>query len=408
MSDDLMYQDEIRDIVRTAYGAIITGAGRAMAGRFYSDEELALVPGPAVDWALGVGNPVRHAGLSVGEVVLDIGSGGGIDTVLAAQRVGSGGQVIGLDALPEMCERARAAASVAGVAGWCEYREGEMEAIPLPNESVDAVISNGVINLSPRKSRTFAEITRVLRPGGRICVSDIVVNDDLPPEVLSSGPAWAGCIAGAYPNGSSVESSAGRGWSMSRSASEAPHARRRRPLPAVHARGAVAHAPGPPPGHTPAHRHERGHPSGQARSTHPENRRPLPYASALVERLDDAGGRGRWSHGTSVEESGRGRAHREGHRIGSHHPVPLSQSRPPWHRHDRHWQLQLTERRLPLTPGDVFSIASNEPHAIANEGPGRCGWCALTASPTRRPDDRVGDLLHRRRKAIPLTGLPSL
>jgi arsenite methyltransferase len=197
MTDDLMFQDDIRAVVRAAYGAITTGAGRAVADRFYSADELAAVPAPAVDWALGVGNPVRHAGLAAGEVVLDIGSGGGIDSILAATRVGPAGRVIGLDALPEMCERARAAAGAAGVDGWCEYREGEMEAIPLPDESVDVVISNGVINLSPRKSRTFAEIARVLRPGGRICVCDVVIDDDLPPEVLSSGPAWAGCIAGA-------------------------------------------------------------------------------------------------------------------------------------------------------------------------------------------------------------------
>jgi arsenite methyltransferase len=197
MTDDLMFQDEIRDMVRTAYGAITSGAGRAMAQRFYSDEELASMPAETVDWALGVGNPVRHARLSEGEVVLDIGSGGGIDTLLAARRVGPSGQVIGLDMLPEMCERARLVLKQAGVSGWCDLREGEMEAIPLPDESIDAVISNGVINLSPRKSRVFAEIARVLRPGGRFCVSDLVVDDDLPPEVLSSGAAWAGCIAGA-------------------------------------------------------------------------------------------------------------------------------------------------------------------------------------------------------------------
>jgi SAM-dependent methyltransferase len=197
MSDDLMFQDEISELVRTAYGAITAGAGRAMAQRFYSDEELASVPAEAVDWALGVGNPVRHAGLSGGEVVLDIGSGGGIDTVLAARRVGRKGRVIGLDVLAEMCERARSVVKRAGVAAWCDLREGEMEAIPLPDESIDVVISNGVINLSPRKSRAFAEIARVLRPGGRFCVSDLVVDDDLPPEVLSSGAAWAGCIAGA-------------------------------------------------------------------------------------------------------------------------------------------------------------------------------------------------------------------
>ena len=197
MSDDLMFQDEIRDVVRAAYGAITGGAGRPMAQRFYSDEELASVPAQAVDWALGVGNPVRHAGLSEGEVVLDIGSGGGIDTVLAARRVGPTGRVIGLDMLPEMCERGRAAVEEAGVAAWCDFHEGEMEAIPLPNEAIDVVISNGVLNLSPRKSRAFAEITRVLRPGGRICVADLVVNDELPPEVLTTSAAWAGCIAGA-------------------------------------------------------------------------------------------------------------------------------------------------------------------------------------------------------------------
>ena len=282
MSNDLMFQNEIRDIVRAAYGAITTGAGLAMAHRFYSDEELADVPAAAVDWALGVGNPVRHAGLSEGEVVLDIGSGGGIDTVLAAQRVGPAGRVIGLDALPEMCERARAAAKAAGVAQWCDFREGEMEAIPLPDESVDVVISNGVINLSPRKSRAFAEITRVLRPGGRICVSDLVVNDDLPPEVLSSGPAWAGCIAGALSERIFRPQARPRRAGRCRDERTKPaHARRRRPLPAVHARGAVAHAPRPPRRTPPAHRHERDRPSAQARSTHPGR----PPSAALTRRL---------------------------------------------------------------------------------------------------------------------------
>jgi SAM-dependent methyltransferase len=197
MSDDLMFQDAIRDMVRTAYGAITTGAGRAMARRFYDDEELASLPAEAVDWALGVGNPVRHAGLSAGDVVLDLGCGAGIDTVLAARRVGPTGRVLGLDMLAEMCDRAGDVVQRAGVADWCDIREGEMEAVPLPDESVDVVISNGVINLSPRKSRVFAEIARVLRPGGRFCVSDLVVDDDLPPEVQSSQAAWAGCIAGA-------------------------------------------------------------------------------------------------------------------------------------------------------------------------------------------------------------------
>src|SRR5262249_31129799 len=145
MSDDLMFQDEIRETVRSAYSAITTGAGRAMAERFYSDQELAALPAEAVEWALGVSNPVRHANLTDGEVVLDIGSGGGIDAVLAARYVGPSGRVIALDMLPEMCERTRAAAREAGVDGWCEPMEGLMEAIPLPDEWVDVVISNGVI-----------------------------------------------------------------------------------------------------------------------------------------------------------------------------------------------------------------------------------------------------------------------
>ena len=197
MSGDMMFQDEIRDLVRAAYRAIPTGAGRAMAERLYSSDELESVPEQAIEWALGVGNPVRHADLSEGEVVLDIGCGGGIDTVLAARRVGPGGRAIGLDMLPEMCDRARGATLEAGVAAWCEFQRGEMEAVPLGDASIDVVISNGVINLSPRKGRALAEIARVLKPGGRLCVSDLTVDDDLPTEVLTSDAAWAGCISGA-------------------------------------------------------------------------------------------------------------------------------------------------------------------------------------------------------------------
>ncbi|MGH9110830.1 MAG: methyltransferase domain-containing protein [Acidimicrobiales bacterium] len=197
MTGDMMFQDEIRDVVRTAYRAIPSGAGRAMAGRLYSEEELSSIPERAIGWALGVGNPVRHAGLSPGDVVLDIGCGGGIDTILAARRVGPEGRVVGLDMLPEMCDRARAAAQEAGTQAWCEFQHGLMEDIPLPDASIDVVISNGVINLSPRKGRALAEIARVLKPGGRFCVADLTVDDDLPSEVLTSGAAWAGCISGA-------------------------------------------------------------------------------------------------------------------------------------------------------------------------------------------------------------------
>jgi SAM-dependent methyltransferase len=197
MAEDLMHQDEIRDLVRHAYRSIPTGGGLASAQRFYSAGELADLPGSAIAWSLGVGNPVRHAELADGEVVLDVGSGGGIDTILAARRVGRHGLVIGLDMLAEMCARGETAAKEAGVADHCEFRHGLMEDIPVDDDSVDVVISNGVINLSPRKSRVLAEINRVLRPGGRMCIADLTVDDNLPREVLTSESAWAGCIAGA-------------------------------------------------------------------------------------------------------------------------------------------------------------------------------------------------------------------
>jgi SAM-dependent methyltransferase len=189
---DLLFGDQINEAVRGAYEAIETGGGHAVADALYSEEELAEVPAEAIEWSLGVGNPVRHADLRPGEVALDLGSGGGIDTILAARRVGPTGRVIGLDVLPEMLERARANASAAGVGDRVELVEGEMEDIPLPDASVDVVISNGVINLSPRKSRVLAEIRRVLRAGGRLCIADLTVEGDLPPEIQSNDAAWAG------------------------------------------------------------------------------------------------------------------------------------------------------------------------------------------------------------------------
>jgi SAM-dependent methyltransferase len=197
MTGDLMYTDQIRSVVRETYGRIPHGAGEVVAKRLYTPDELAEVPARCVEWALGVGNPVRHARIVPGETVVDLGCGGGIDTVLAARRTGPTGRVAGVDMLPEMCERTREAAAEAGVTAWCTAELGEMEALPLPDGVADVVISNGVVNLSPRKSRALAEAFRVLRPGGRLCVADLTVEDDLPPEVLSSGAAWAGCIAGA-------------------------------------------------------------------------------------------------------------------------------------------------------------------------------------------------------------------
>jgi arsenite methyltransferase len=192
MARDLMFQQEIKQTVQQAYAAITTGGGATVARRLYSDQELAEVPPGAVQWALGVGNPVRYARLQPGQTILDVGSGGGIDTILAARRVGPEGHAIGLDALEEMCQRGRRHAAQAGVGGWTEFRRGEMEDTPLPDESVDVVISNGVLNLSARKSRALAEIFRVLRPGGRICMADLTVEGELPPEVANDQSAWAG------------------------------------------------------------------------------------------------------------------------------------------------------------------------------------------------------------------------
>ncbi len=192
MTGDLLFQDQIKEVVRSAYTEIDRGAGRPAAEQLYSVEELSELPTGAVEWALGVGNPVRHAELKSGETVLDVGSGGGIDTILAAAKVGPTGRAIGLDLLDEMCERARGHAAAAGVGGWTEFLRGEMEQIPLPDSSVDVVISNGVINLSPRKSRVLAEIRRVLKPGGRLSVADLTVNDELPPELQTNDAAWAG------------------------------------------------------------------------------------------------------------------------------------------------------------------------------------------------------------------------
>ncbi len=190
--DDLLGQEAIKESVRRAYREIIgkVTADEAVC-RLYDPDQLALVPRGAIAQALGVGNPVRSARLKTGDVVLDLGCGGGIDTILAARAVGPGGKGIGLDMLPEMLEVASRHAAEAGVAN-VEWLHGEMESIPLPDESVDVVVSNGAINLSPRKSRVFSEVYRILRPGGRFASADNFVNDDLPPEILTNPAAWAG------------------------------------------------------------------------------------------------------------------------------------------------------------------------------------------------------------------------
>ena len=170
-----------------------------LTGGSYSAEELGELPGTAKAASLGCGNPVALATLSPGEVVLDLGSGGGIDVLLSARRVAPGGKAYGLDMTDEMLELARRNQREAGVEN-VEFLKGEIEDIPLPDEHVDAVISNCVINLSTEKQRVLGEAYRILKPGGRFAVSDIVFLGDksaLPTEVMRTAEMWSGCVSGA-------------------------------------------------------------------------------------------------------------------------------------------------------------------------------------------------------------------
>jgi arsenite methyltransferase len=225
---DLMFQDEIKEVVRDAYSAIDRGGGESVARRVYSDEELLELPAGAVEWALGVGNPVRYAFLEAGVTVLDVGSGGGIDTILAAKRVGPAGKAIGLDIVEDMLERGRRHAAQAGVERWTEFISGAMEDIPLPDGSMDVAISNGVLNLSARKSRALAEIFRVLGPGGRLSIADLTIEGELPPEVPTTrAPGPVECRA-PWRSVSSPRSSKGSGSPTSGSAGTSRSASARR------------------------------------------------------------------------------------------------------------------------------------------------------------------------------------
>ncbi len=164
----------------------------------YGTVELGELPDQAALASLGCGNPTAVAELAAGETVLDLGSGGGIDVLLSARRVGSTGHVYGLDMTPEMLDLARRNAAEAGITN-VEFLEGHIEAIPLPDASVDVVISNCVINLSPDKPAVFAEMHRVLRPGGRIGVSDVVTSAHLSQAEREARGSFVDCIAGALP-----------------------------------------------------------------------------------------------------------------------------------------------------------------------------------------------------------------
>ncbi len=203
-----MKEKEIKKFVKERYGKIAK-SGKSCCPSFkcgpslvelgkkigYSEEDLENVP-EASNVGLGCGNPVELASLKEGETVLDLGSGGGIDVFLAAKKVGPKGKVIGVDMTEEMIHRASATASKYGYTN-VEFRLGEIENLPLEHNSIDVIISNCVINLSPDKERVFREAYRVLKPGGRIMISDLVTEGRLPEEKKKSFDAWARCIAGA-------------------------------------------------------------------------------------------------------------------------------------------------------------------------------------------------------------------
>ena len=194
---------EILDSVRSKYGAVAESTlssndqgVKAVAEAFgYTAEELTSIPA-AANMGLSCGNPTATAHLRLGEVVVDLGSGGGLDVFLAAKMVGPQGRAIGIDMTPAMIERARANANAGGYTN-VEFHQSTIDNIPLPDASVDCVISNCVLNLAPDKAAVFREIARILKPGGRLAVSDIALKGALPEAVARSMAAYVGCIAGA-------------------------------------------------------------------------------------------------------------------------------------------------------------------------------------------------------------------
>ena len=209
-----MQRSEVQESIRGKYGDIAKSLGKAggccgpapcgcgdpITSDLYSDEQTKDLPADAVAVSLGCGNPTALLALEPGQIVLDLGSGGGIDVLLSARRVGPAGKVYGVDMTDEMLALARENQRKAGATN-VEFLKGTIEAIPLPDQSVDVIISNCVINLSTDKDAVLREAFRVLKPGGRFAVSDVVVRGEVPADIRRSMELWVGCIAGALEEG---------------------------------------------------------------------------------------------------------------------------------------------------------------------------------------------------------------
>ncbi len=216
MSEKGISSEQIKDVVRQTYARVAQGSccgvtqetsccgstqtavpwGKRLAKAVGYSTEVDAMPESVTESFAGCGNPVALAGLKEGETVLDLGAGAGLDVFLAAEKVGGKGRVIGLDMTPEMIEKARENAEKLGLKH-VEFHLGDIEDMPIVDQSIDVIISNCVINLAPNKGKVFEEAYRVLKPGGRLMVSDIVAESELPQSVRDDLAAWAGCVAGA-------------------------------------------------------------------------------------------------------------------------------------------------------------------------------------------------------------------